>query len=335
MQRKNWITFLGIMAMIALTAAPHLAEARAGGGRSSMGSRGSRTYSTPSSARPIERSQTPQQPSNAGAQPGFAQPANNNQPGFAQPGVGSPFWRGVGGGILGAGIGSLLFGHSGYADGMGGGAPGGVGGSGIGLVPLLLIGGVLYFLYRRMRNNGGMGSTFGGQGLSSIMPASNNFTPSGPAQDYITAPQAPDNAQMIAITEPDQKDFESTLINIQKFWSAGDLSRLRAFVTPEMWQYFSEELSANASKGTANIVENVKLERAELLEAWHEYNLDYATMRLQWSALDYMARLDRQPHDADYVASGSNTVPDEAEEIWTFARATGGKWLLSAIQQTN
>jgi predicted lipid-binding transport protein (Tim44 family) len=46
-----------------------------------------------------------------------------------------------------------------------------------------------------------------------------------------------------------------------------------------------------------------------------------------------MVRLDREPFASDYVESGSNTQPQPAEEIWTFIRASGGHWLLSAIQQ--
>ena len=100
-----------------------------------------------------------------------------------------------------------------------------------------------------------------------------------------------------------------------------------------MLQYFSEELSANSSKGLANIVENVHLEQGDIIESWSEYALDYATTQLRWSALDYMVRLDRTKTDADYIASGSQTVPVTAEEYWTFARTEGGNWVLSAIQQ--
>ena len=70
-----------------------------------------------------------------------------------------------------------------------------------------------------------------------------------------------------------------------------------------------------------------------MVQSWHEFDLDYATAQLKWSALDYMVRLDRNPGDADYIASGSATNSDTAEEIWTFVRASGGNWLLSAIQQ--
>ena len=70
-----------------------------------------------------------------------------------------------------------------------------------------------------------------------------------------------------------------------------------------------------------------------MLQEWHEFDFDYATAQLKWSALDYMVRLDRNPGDADYIESGSSTTPEVAQEIWTFVRVSGGHWLLSAIQQ--
>jgi predicted lipid-binding transport protein (Tim44 family) len=34
------------------------------------------------------------------------------------------------------------------------------------------------------------------------------------------------------------------------------------------------------------------------------------------------------------VVDGDPTHPTEVTEIWTFRRASGGKWLLSAVQQS-
>jgi predicted lipid-binding transport protein (Tim44 family) len=54
---------------------------------------------------------------------------------------------------------------------------------------------------------------------------------------------------------------------------------------------------------------------------------------MKWSAIDYLARLDRSPGAPDYVAGGDLNRPIESEEVWTFVRRSGGNWLLSAIQQ--
>ena len=284
--------------LIASTLLPNTASARAGGGRSSMGSRGSQTYVSPApSAAPIQR--TTAAPSVA--QPGVAPAA------APAVGTGHPFLSGIAGGFLGAGLASMLFGHS-FMGGMGGG---------MGLLPILLIAGVGYFFYRMLRSGSG-----------AALPMSAGAMPMGaPASAPIGGEKA------LNLTEADQAAFEQILEKIQRAWSGGDLTRLRQYVTPEMLQYFSEELSANSSKGLANIVENVHLEQGDIIESWSEYALDYATTQLRWSALDYMVRLDRTKTDADYIASGSQTVPVTAEEYWTFARTEGGNWVLSAIQQ--
>jgi len=104
-------------------------------------------------------------------------------------------------------------------------------------------------------------------------------------------------------------------------------------MTPEMVGYFSEELTRNASRGVRNVVSNVRLLAGDISESWEEGDLQYATAYMKWSAVDYLARLDRSPDAPDYVAGGDPSRPIESEEVWTFARRRGGNWLLSAVQQ--
>src|SRR5580698_4560952 len=96
---------LASLAVVALLLAPAIADARLGGG-SSMGSRGSMTFSAPPStntapgfASPMQRTMTPNTPS-----PGM--------PGYGQPR--SPFMSGMMGGLLGAGLFGLLLGGGGF-----------------------------------------------------------------------------------------------------------------------------------------------------------------------------------------------------------------------------
>jgi hypothetical protein len=307
--RNLVLVAIAILALIV----PELADARAGGGRSS-GSMGSRTYSSRPSAAPIQRSTTA--PAKPSPQAGFAQ---TSQPGFAQKPApsGNSFWHGLAGGFLGAGIGSMLFGGGGV--GYGGGMGGGYGGGGVGggLLQILLLGGVIYFLYRIFKSSS----------LSKNVSNMSNFS-----RDNIQETEA-DPSTPLVISSHDKEYFEQLLVKIQNCWSEGDLTKMRQLVTPEMLQYFSEELSANASRGLANKVDQVKLQRADISESWSEFGLDYTTARLQWSAVDYMVHLDKNPTDSGYIASGSGLEPQIAEEFWTFVRSGGGNWLLSAIQQ--
>ena len=130
----------------------------------------------------------------------------------------------------------------------------------------------------------------------------------------------------VGLTPDDFNAFEKILTDVQTAYSAEDLARLRREVTPEMLSYFSEDLATNASKGVVNRVSDVKLLQGDLAEAWREGDADYATVAMRYSLKDEM--VDRE--SGRLVENGE----DEATEIWTFMRARGGHWLVSAIQQT-
>jgi predicted lipid-binding transport protein (Tim44 family) len=148
-------------------------------------------------------------------------------------------------------------------------------------------------------------------------------TASVPLTGGSTPPVAP-----IAITTEDYNAFEGLLGTVQTAYSAGDLAKLRTVVTPEMLGYFSEQLSGNASRGLENKVEGVKLEHGDLSEAWSEAGIDYASVAMRFSLVDYTRRL-----TDGAIVEGNPQTRTEATEIWTFLRSQGGHWILSAIQQ--
>jgi predicted lipid-binding transport protein (Tim44 family) len=306
-----------VAATLALVAAD--AQARAGRGGSS-GSRGSQTFSAPPStatspsARPIERSMTqPGQPGSAASRAPSTSPAGGgffNRPGF----LGGMF-----AGFLGAGLLGMLFGN-GLMGGLGGFA------SILGLilqVALVVIVGRLLWTWWQRRSQPAMASG----------PALRDHTPASPAASIFggggsgPAPAArASGTDEVGLTPEDFNAFERVLDEVQTAYGAEDLGRLRSVAAPEMASYFSEELAANASKGVVNRVSEVKLLQGDLAEAWREGEADYATVAMRYSLNDQT--LDRE---SGRVVEGG---PGEATEIWTFMRRRGGRWLLSAIQQT-
>ena len=134
-------------------------------------------------------------------------------------------------------------------------------------------------------------------------------------------------AEPATIAKPDYDAFERLLGEIQSAYSREDLSDLRARVTPEMLSYFSEELAGNASRGLINRVTDVKLLQGDLAEAWREGRTDYATVTMRFALKDSMVE-----RASDRIVEGGER--SEVTELWTFMRAAGGSWLLSAIQQT-
>ena len=296
---------------IAVALAPGLALARVGGG-SSMGSRGSMTFSrTPGTstapyAAPMERSFTPNAPS-----PSFGSPAPAFGGGGGFGGRGA-FTSGLMGGLLGAGIGGMLFGH-----GMFGGIDGG--GS---LIGLLIQFALLFFIgrwvLRLVMGRSPMFAGFGGGG-GGVM--------GGMARGPAPVATGRGGPPPIAIAPADYAQFEQLLKAMQASWSAEDLNGLRAIATPEMASYFSEQLSELRSRGLRNQVADVRLEKGDLAQAWTEGSREYATVAMKFSMLDVTT--DAQ----ERIVDGSRTERQLVTEVWTFVRSPGGRWILSAIQQ--
>jgi predicted lipid-binding transport protein (Tim44 family) len=318
----NFRTVTAFALAAALALAPALAEARPGGG-GSIGSRGARTFAppaptrtAPAPAKPIERSVTPQAAPTPQPGPQVARPAlPAPQPSFAQR---NPFVTGLLGGLVGAGIAGMLFGH-----GFGWGGMGFGGGLGV-LLQLLILGGLAWWLVSRFQARRTEDSyAFAG---NAAPQAAGGYAAAGAGAPSHAAAASSDE---IGLTNADFDDFERLLDTIMKEWSAGDVAGLRRHVTPEMLSYFAEELAANASKGIVNSVSDVQLEQGDLSEAWREGDIEYATVALGYSLIDYSTAEDGR------IVAGSRTARQKVTEVWTFMRqAGGGRWLLSAIQQT-
>jgi Tim44-like domain len=70
----------------------------------------------------------------------------------------------------------------------------------------------------------------------------------------------------------------------------------------------------------------VKLLQGDLAEAWREGDTDYATVAVKFALKDSMVE-----HASGRIVEGGER--SEVTELWTFMRARGGCWLISAIQQ--
>jgi predicted lipid-binding transport protein (Tim44 family) len=296
------------------------AFARAGG-RGSFGSRGARTFSAPSATptaprvAPMERSIT--SPNDRI----LRRPAPVSQGGFFSGGFG----RGLLGGFIGAGLFGLLFGH---------GLFGGLGG-GLSILGLLLQIGLLFLLFKfvmgfvRGRRPAFQGTAFdssAGQGLGQT-----GTTAPGGFAGFGGGPGSPRRETKLDVGPADFSVFEQRLVAIQSAFGAEEFDRLRVLATPEMASYFAEELAGNAKQGLVNRISDVKFLQGDLSEAWREQQSEYATVAMRFSLIDTMAdRVSGKSVSLDPAA------PEEATEVWTFARHVGGApddWKLSAIQQ--
>ena len=304
-----------IMLLGSLTLAPAAADARAGGGFS-MGSRGSRTYSAPAptrtspySASPMNQSMTPRgAPFGSGG-------------GMMGAGRGHPLVAGLLGGFLGAGIGGMLFGH-GF---MGGGGMGLGGLLGL-LIQIALVVFVVRWLMRRFAGANARSAV--GAAPGGMMGGPGNANGYGQPNARMASNSFGANTPPVAITQADYRQFEQTLRDVQAAWTRSDLSTMQRLATPEMVNYFAAQLQDQSRRGIRNAVSDVRLDTGDLSEAWNEGNADYATVAMRYSMIDVTT------DGAGRVVDGSPQERVSVAELWTFMRARGGGWVLSAIQQT-
>jgi predicted lipid-binding transport protein (Tim44 family) len=308
---------IALMLFTALAFVATEADARAGRGFG-FGSRGARTFTAPpvtktapKAAAPIQRSITqPPAAASGAATAGRAATAPGSF--LGRPG----FLGGLAAGFVGAGLIGLLFGH-GLAGGLGGLA------SILGLILqiglVLLIARLIWSWWQR-RNQ----PAFAGPSN----PGAHNFEPANYGAASGGASMLPAMAGDVTIEPADYDTFEQLLIETQQASADEDIEALRQRVTPEMLSYFSEDFADNASRGVINKIADVKLLSGDLAEAWREGHVEYATVAMRFSLLDWMVE-----RASGRVVDGDTTQPVEVTELWTFRRASGGRWLLSAVQQ--
>jgi predicted lipid-binding transport protein (Tim44 family) len=283
-------------------------DARAGGGRSG-GFRGSRSYQSPS---------RPSQPRREAAPP-------PQQPGPLAPQPGG-FMRGIGTAILGGFLGSMLF--SGLAHGFGG--LGGLGGSGFGLMEILLLGGLGYFLYRKFRSPAVAGG-YGSMQYQNTRDYSPQYTPVQEAPAVNNEVDYRSLTMMDRSFDPNQflKSAQDIFFKVQGAWNKQDTAALRSQCGSELMQTWEQELNDLRTRGQQNKMENIALRESEITEAWTENGQDFITVRLHANLLDYTV-----DQKSGNVVSGNNSEPIEFGEYWTFTRPVGpNPWKLTAVQQ--
>jgi predicted lipid-binding transport protein (Tim44 family) len=314
--RRILLSGIGFFAFLAssLVVFEDYAEARAGGGRSG-GFRGSRSYQSPAQ-------QAPNQPRRDSLPPSQAAPMAPQAGGFM---------RGLGIAMLGGFLGSMLFSSLAHA------GTGGFGGSGFGLVELLLLAGLGYFLYRRfMRPAAATGyGSMPFQRTPSQTPSRFDYqAPShAPAQEPPASNQL-DYRTLMALDQnftPDQflKNAQDLFFKIQGAWNKQDVTTLRSLCGTELMQAWEQELNNLRARGQQNKMENIALRESDITEVWTESGQDYITVRLLANLLDYTVDTKNGT-----VVSGSDTDTVQFEEYWTFSRPVGpNPWKLSAVQQ--
>jgi predicted lipid-binding transport protein (Tim44 family) len=266
-------------------------------------------------------------------------PGRSGAPAAAPAGGGffsrSPFMAGMMGGLIGAGIGGLLFGG-----GLFGGLGSFAGFLGF-LLQIALIAGLVWLglrLFRAMRGGAPQQQPAAAGGVPPHAMARTATGPgaaaglggAGAARPMMAGGGAPQGGgEPVQLDKADFDTFERILAEANDAWSRQDLAALQRLATPEMVQYFADDLADLASRGLRNETRDVRLEQGDLADGWRENGRDYARVAMRFSMVDVTRRL-----SDGTVVEGDPDRRTEATEVWTFVRSRGGQWLLSAIQQT-
>ncbi len=233
------------------------------------------------------------------------------------------------GGIAGGMLGGMLF----RSLGMGGGW-GGAGGGGFGIFEILLIGGIIYLVYRFIKNR--RESTQASENVYSM----DNYREPSMQQSAAQAPLSPAEDMATGISHIRQFDpsFEEQLFcdqvldlffKIQSAWMNRDLLPAGALLTPEIRRTLQDDIDRLLKEKRVNRLENIAVRNVEIVEAWQESGQDYITTLIYANLLDYTT-----DDSTGQVVEGSKTEPIKFEEYWTVTRPVGNnQWQLSAIGQ--
>jgi len=251
-------------------------------------------------------------------------PSQMQQNRGAQQQQGSGFGRGLMGGLLGGALGAMLF-----------GSMFGMGGNGMGLLPLLLLGVAGFFFYRRfIRKPAGSSPTgYGppssaGGGFASSQAEANSYAP---IQDI---PGPDGGLAAVRRTDPgfDEAHFlevaSDVFFKVQAGWMRRDLSSYGHLLGQQLSNEYANHFKEMKEKGQLSKMESIAIRKVEIVDAGSDGKEDYITVLFTANLLDYTV----DEHSGALI-EGSMTEPVKFAEEWTWARPVGtDNWLLEGIE---
>ncbi len=272
---------------------------------------------------------------------GFSRPAPSYTPRSTpsqsynkqQTGQKSGFGRGLAGGLLGGALGGLLF-----------GSMFGMGGSGMGILPLLVLGFVGYILYKKFMNRPAGSSSPGFQppphsdnGPGQVFRG--NFGGSSPntAEPPPVPPQGASVESGLAEIRMSDPGFDDghflevasdVFFQVQAGWMRRDLDSYRHLLGDQLAGEYERHFSEMKAKGQINKLESIAIRKVEMADAGTVNGEDFVTVLFTANLLDYT--VDDSTGD---IVSGSNTQPVKFAEKWTWARPIRTEnWKLEGIE---
>lgn len=293
----------------ALTMTVGDAEAKRMGGGGSIGRQSSN----------VTRQAAPATPSQA--KPAAAPAA---APGATPPKPASP-WKGIVGGLVGGALLGAMFSHF----GMGAGLAGALGS----ILPMLLLAGAAFFLYRMYQNRKGGGAapsafsqpSYAGSSSTALPEIGSRIEPQSfqsNASSFGSAATTSNAADQGTWSIPADFDVPGFLrnaktyfIRLQAAWDKADINDIREFTTAEM--YAEIKLQIQERGASANVTDVVTLD-AELLGLDTVGNEHLASVKF-----------------SGMIKEDANAPAEAFKEVWNLTKPLNGQggWTLAGIQQ--
>ena len=245
-------------------------------------------------------------------------------------GGGGGFGRGLAGGLLGGALGGMLFGS------MFGG-----GGQGMGILPLLLLAGVGYVLYRKFKAQQpphGTGNPYRpapgpigtpvpgifGSGAGNASPPPPPLGPQGPAQGLAEISRRDRNFDAPHFLEVASDVF----FQVQAGWMRRDLDSYKHLLGSQLIAEYTQHFAEMRAKGVINKLESIAIRNVSIVDAGTNGGEDFVTVLFTANLLDYTVS-----DTSGELVEGSMTQPIKFAEEWTWARPMGTEnWKLEAIK---
>ena len=242
----------------------------------------------------------------------------------------SGFGRGLAGGLLGGALGGMLF-----------GSMFGMGGSGMGILPLLLLGVVGYFMYRRFMARPKGNSSPGYQPPPSLGSVFNTKSSADTGQSGAPIPPIPPAADPVESGldeirvhdrgfDPDHfKEVASDVFfKVQAGWMRRDLDSYRLLLGNDLAAEYEQHFSEMKQKGVINKLESIAIRKVDIVDAGSVDSEDFVTILFTANLLDYTVN-----EKTGDVVEGSMTEPVKFAEKWTWARPMKTEeWKLEGIE---
>ncbi|MGX9727508.1 MAG: Tim44 domain-containing protein [Candidatus Electronema sp. VV] len=228
----------------------------------------------------------------------------------------SGFGRGLAGGLIGGALGGLLL-----------GSLFGANGSGIGILPILLLGVAGYFLYRRF-----MTSKSAAHSCPSAYQPLGSFSGSAPPPPLMNSLEA--GLAELRSTDPgfDPQHFtevaSDVFFKVQAGWMRRDLSSYRHLLGSSLAEEYGQHFAEMTQKGIINKLESIAVRKAEIVDAGSVNGEDFVTILFTANLLDYTV-----DEKSGELLEGSTTEPVKFAEKWTWARPVNTEaWLLEGVE---